>query len=1008
MSALLIFTNVVIYGIIYTENLCGYVRDNMLEVKNLKKVYKTKNDVVTDALDGVSIQFPEKGLVFLLGKSGSGKSTLLNVCGGLDAPSEGEIIVKGRSSKDFTQSDFDSYRNTFVGFIFQEYNILDEFSVEDNIALALELQGKPKDKEAINKLLKDVDLEGFAKRKPNTLSGGQKQRIAIARALIKSPEIIMADEPTGALDSATGKQVFETLKKLSRDKLIVVVSHDRDFAEEYGDRIIELKDGKILSDVTKTEVKTEELTENINSFGDVLCVKSGAELTDSDFEKIKNFLKNSKEDVIIANGERDVKKFKKASRISENGEKEVFKDTNISELIEKEYTGDESKFIRSKLPLKHAFKIGVSSLKNKPFRLVLTILLCTIAFVLLSLLTTLNFYDSEATFLQTMADSDNSMIQLEKEFKTQVKWVDKIAGETEYESVASGKFTNEELDGLTKTFGTKVFGGIALSSNFNVRQSNSAYWLTNVGAFAVLPEKNDLRNDIIGEYPTNDDELMITSYTANMLLNCGTFSSENEPLSLGKFDDIIGKRIVLGGLDYKVTGILKVPEISAEYDVLKESGSENRNLLMDYNLLLADGLYLIAFVTENHLKTLSQENNEYVESVYNYTEVTATINNNGKKAFPEWANACYMDYSSFKANEDIIYLSEENKDLNKDGAVVSSIALSSMASDYFYSLANSGYYSDRYYNLGETANNISQGGEYIYNTETDEDEFIAYTQDEINKKLNEVIEALKNSNGEIEVAFQTFDRNNNTGFGDIEEFKVVGVYHEERNLYSMGKIVIPDDRFRKIWSSQKGTLDYYAETKTNYSEKPDAFYTNVYLPFEYSEQLANDFWAIYENKNWSENDSRLTLAGNFIDKLETVDYTVKELSTAFLYVGLVLAVFAILLFSNFISVSISNKIKEIGILRAVGARSVDVFKIFFSESFVIAAICVLVSTVTTIIACKIMNIMLATEIGASLMVFGFASFGVLVGIAVATAVVATFLPVYNAAKKKPVDSIRSI
>ena len=110
---------------------------------------KTKNDVVTEALNGVSIQFPEKGLVFLLGKSGSGKSTLLNVCGGLDEPTEGEIIVKGRSSKDFTQSDFDSYRNTFVGFVFQEYNILDEFSVEDNIALALELQGKPKDKKAI-------------------------------------------------------------------------------------------------------------------------------------------------------------------------------------------------------------------------------------------------------------------------------------------------------------------------------------------------------------------------------------------------------------------------------------------------------------------------------------------------------------------------------------------------------------------------------------------------------------------------------------------------------------------------------------------------------------------------------------------------------------------------------------------------------------------------------------------------------------------------------------------
>ena len=231
-------------------------------------------------------------MVFLLGKSGSGKSTLLNVCGGLDNPTSGEIIVKGRSSKNFSQSDFDSYRNTFIGFIFQEYNILNEFSVEDNIALALELQGKPKDKAAINNLLEEVDLAGYAKRKPNTLSGGQKQRIAIARALIKSPEIIMADEPTGALDSNTGKQVFETLKKLSRDKLVIVVSHDREFAELYGDRIIELKDGKVLSDVEKTEQGTSAVSENIDAIGNILCIKSGADLNDADFDKIKSFLKN--------------------------------------------------------------------------------------------------------------------------------------------------------------------------------------------------------------------------------------------------------------------------------------------------------------------------------------------------------------------------------------------------------------------------------------------------------------------------------------------------------------------------------------------------------------------------------------------------------------------------------------------------------------------------------------------------------------------------------------------
>ena len=274
----------------------------MLEVVNLTKTYQTKGGALTKALDNVTVSFPDRGMVFLLGKSGSGKSTLLNLCGGLDAPTDGEIIVKGRSSRDFSQSDFDSYRNTFVGFIFQEYNILNEFTVEDNIALALELQGKPKDRATIAALLEQVDLTGYAKRKPNTLSGGQKQHIAIARALIKSPEIIMADEPTGALDSATGKQVFDTLKRLSQDKLVLVVSHDREFAEQYGDRVIELMDGRIISDVTKVQEQQQQISENLTAVGDTLCLRKGSMLTEQDFSQIKSFLQNANSDVIIAAG----------------------------------------------------------------------------------------------------------------------------------------------------------------------------------------------------------------------------------------------------------------------------------------------------------------------------------------------------------------------------------------------------------------------------------------------------------------------------------------------------------------------------------------------------------------------------------------------------------------------------------------------------------------------------------------------------------------------------------
>ena len=162
----------------------------MLETKELFKKYRPKKGKEVTAIDHISVRFPEKGMVFLLGKSGSGKSTLLNLLGGLDSYDEGEIIIKGISSRDFSQQRFDSYRNTYVGFIFQEYNVLEEFNVGANIALALELQGKKASDEEINRILHEVDLDGFGDRNPNELSGGQKQRVAIARALVKNNKYI--------------------------------------------------------------------------------------------------------------------------------------------------------------------------------------------------------------------------------------------------------------------------------------------------------------------------------------------------------------------------------------------------------------------------------------------------------------------------------------------------------------------------------------------------------------------------------------------------------------------------------------------------------------------------------------------------------------------------------------------------------------------------------------------------------------------------------------------------
>ena len=230
-----------------------------MKIFNLSKTYTLSKNQNTPALNGISFELPERGMVFILGRSGSGKSTLLNILSGLDGFDGGDVIFEGKSFKEFTDADRNAYRNGCCGFVFQEYNLIPELTVGENVALALELQGKKHAEKSALSALADVGLEGYYCRKPATLSGGQKQRVAIARAIVKQPKIIFADEPTGALDQSTGRDILQLLKNLSRERLVVVVSHDREFANEFGDRIIELADGKIAGDSSPA---TESSTEN--------------------------------------------------------------------------------------------------------------------------------------------------------------------------------------------------------------------------------------------------------------------------------------------------------------------------------------------------------------------------------------------------------------------------------------------------------------------------------------------------------------------------------------------------------------------------------------------------------------------------------------------------------------------------------------------------------------------------------------------------------------------------
>ena len=229
----------------------------MIEFKNVSKIYKAKKGVETKALNNINLKIGNKGMIFITGKSGSGKSTMLNLIGGLDNITNGKLLINNQNISNFKNKQYDSYRNTYIGFIFQEFNILEEYNVYENINLALKLQNKKTQKEQIDNLLNKLGLENLGNRKINELSGGQKQRVAIARALIKDPQIILADEPTGNLDQASSKQIFDLLKDISKEKLVIVVSHDMEAAATYADRIIELKDGKIIHD-TNPEIEIKE------------------------------------------------------------------------------------------------------------------------------------------------------------------------------------------------------------------------------------------------------------------------------------------------------------------------------------------------------------------------------------------------------------------------------------------------------------------------------------------------------------------------------------------------------------------------------------------------------------------------------------------------------------------------------------------------------------------------------------------------------------------------------
>ncbi|MGM9858897.1 MAG: ATP-binding cassette domain-containing protein [Bacilli bacterium] len=1088
----------------------------MLELRNIDKTYKPKNGKPVHALNNISIKFEEKGMVFILGKSGCGKSTLLNVIGGLDKFDSGEIIIKGKSSKEFSGSDFDSYRNTFVGFIFQEYNILSEFNIAKNIALALELQGKKATPAKVQELLDMVDLSAQGNRKTTELSGGQKQRVAIARALIKDPEIIIADEPTGALDSATGAQVFDTLKKLSKDKLVIIVSHDREYAEQYADRIIEMKDGVVIGDDTKRYVEPKSVANNIDLIGDnIIRIAPNHMVTNDEVEQIVKILNKSTGEKIISCDKENNDKFKQLSNISEEGKTEIFTETTSSDHKDISYDKNELKFIKSKLRLRDSFKMGASGLKNKPFRLFMTILLSLVSFTMFGLADTFASYNKEDATVQSFIDSDFKSLCFSGE-KQQISYYYDVDGNrVDSYYYNSANMSNAHIELLKEKTGLNVKpiytpGGNNFSLETQLFEKdaiiigtyNNSYFSGYSTGFVEMTNE-DLKTfdcEIIeGRLPTNNKEIAITKYIYELFDYCG-IKQEGEVLTLSDICSYVYKyedsnndgevtstelehinlfseefNTVLTKEDFLAKGPFYVTKYVSQDDITKEDlymltennlewnsvvGLDNLNeikvVFNEYTLLEAKNISSYHDVIG---ATLAYYNYEVSETEY-YKIVGVVDTKLDDSKYQEKkeksinktiGSLSSSDYSEMQAFSELIDYSLHSVTFVAPGFVdahINPIMKLSNTDDAFFLIAKDYNYDGLHMNDGIRRLYFTNTTEYnpadvaflngytSSKTSLNDDEFVIdfkvameslynyyiykssedisfYTSDEY-IQFDEYYSKLNSNNGKALLSDSTFRQwliNNFDKYyitsaeyppysnDDMlairnDDYKIVGLY-----MHSF------DDSF-KYWEYNYTLIG----SSTFLAKYGDGVYAKAISTMPTStEELKKLIKNYYQDEENNELFFKFQIRNSVMSSIDFINEFIEETSSIFLYVGIFFSVFAGLMLANFISVSITYKKREIGILRAIGARKKDVFSIFFNESVVIAFINFILSAISTGVVAYFINKSLRLEAGfnITLLLFGPRQIILIALISLLVALLASALPVYRIARKQPIDAINN-
>lgn len=845
----------------------------MLELKDISKTYKTSKGVKTEALKHVNLKFPKKGMVFVLGKSGSGKSTLLNMVGGLDQASAGEIIINGKSSKDFSQADYDSYRNTDVGFIFQEFNLMDAYTIHKNIEMALQLQQKEDNEHIIDELLDKLGLKDYGNRFPNELSGGQKQRVAIARALVKQPEILMADEPTGALDSSTGKEIFDTLKELSKEKLVIVVSHDRDAADTYADRIIEFKDGEVSSDTAEHQ---------------------DVEVSDEAFKSIK-----------------------------------------------------------SHLPFKDSLRLGISCLAHKKIRMVFTIILTTFALIFLGLANSIGYFNDTNAHYKAMSDYEETTIGIKRQI---------LNDDGDVIRMWDGFFLPLQDSEIAKIINDtkQTFANVYVSSNDETISSSSmgllvdetsvydetvgAYFLTEMDNFDTLGYK-----DVLGKYPTSNDEVAISSFLADLIIKFGVSGSDGKAIIPTDFQDILDKKVTINayGKNLTISGIVKFD--FSDYDSLKTENSRAmsqdkwtmQSQFSKISNIKADKL----FVKKGYVEALQLPKSNVLRSQNTAVMLASASDDSG-----------YIGELGY-LNKEVTYF---------DGSEMKTV--SSLAKNEVLLTP-------------DILNNFGYGEHHQ-----------ALTGKSYEEKLEHFKQFASRYIGKKRML-------------QYSEFYASTNYKLNQEVTILG-FILPDE-------------EMFSDVNMLYDSNPDGF-NGAYANKELVDPLISSPLFIGELITSTSGDPLKAMIEQYPGTNELAAHTFVSgdiadiheitivISKVFLVASIVFFTFAAMLMMNFIIVSISYRKKDIGILRAIGARSTDVLKIFVWEGITLAIISFILTMIGLYAIASLVNKFSFDEIGYFIapIILTLRQPITLILTLIVVTTIACFLPIMKISRQKPIDAIK--